>query len=225
MEFILFLVLAAAAFISLLVLATILYATFVPVDVSLRYSRSYETEEFTWQVSWGIITVRTDPGNPDWVQVLLLCRMISRFEKTRKRPDNDRKTGAGKSSPEERLYHGMSTILPFLTEIIPVVRKSVHLRECTCRIAFGMDSCARTGCLYGWLSAARGLLYAIPRLEIRISPVFDRPTFDLSLDAVFRISRPLLTGIRVYRILRRHFPTPDGTGPSRHTVKSDGMSA
>ncbi|MEN6610209.1 MAG: DUF2953 domain-containing protein [Methanoregulaceae archaeon] len=225
MEFILFLVLAAAAFLSILVLATILYATFVPVDVSLSYTRSHETQEFSWLVSWGIITVRTDPGNPHTVQVLLLNRPVYRFVRTGKKPDKENAGKRGESSLAESLYRGMSTILPFLTEIIPVVRRGVHLRSCTCYLAFGMDSPARTGCLYGWLSAARGLLYAIPRLEIHIVPVFDQPTFDLSFDAVFRITCPLLTGIRVYRILRRHFPTPYEAGAPPHQAERNGVPA
>lgn len=210
MEFILLSVLAAAALILLLVLAVILCAVFVPVDIALGAVLNQEMREFSWRISWGILSVRTDPDTPETIQLLLLEHQIYRFVKTGPGPDTGEKAAGGEPVPEEGLYHGMSTILPFLTDIVPVIRKRVHFQTCACHLVFGMDSPAGTGVMYGWLCAARGLLYALPGLDIRMVPVFDRQVFNLRLDAVIRITFPLLTGLQVSRIVRRHFPVPEG---------------
>lgn len=191
-----------------LVLVVMLYAVLVPVDIIFRYTLVRNTAAFSWRVSWGIFAAQNDPERADTIQVCFLGRHLVRFTRQETSLPEEGST-KNESNPEVDLYQRMRTAIPLLRNIAPVFLESVHLRKCTCTITFGMSGPAQTGCLYGWLSAARGILSAIPHLTIHLVPVFDHPVLDIDTDAELRISFPLLTAIRVYRVLRNQDPSQD----------------
>jgi hypothetical protein len=212
--FVLFLLACATVFLALMLFA-ILFASLVPADVSIVYEREAGEHSARLLVTWWIISIRSGPKDPDAADLCLLGRRVLRLHRDHR--------GPGGASHLEDLARRTGAILPLIPDIMRILRATIRLRRCDCRLTFGLASPAATGCLYGWLCAIKGALYCFPRLNFTLRPVFDRQVLDVRASLVFRLRYPLITGIRIYRIVRR---TPRSSAASgAASVKPSGGEA
>ena len=181
------------------VLLAILYALIIPADISIRYDRSCRNHTTSWRVIWGFFQIQSETAGMGKYRICMFGRYFLLTGGSTERK-SDRVAGL---TGTDASFDRVRAIAPVIPDVIGILRNALRIRRCSCTFTFGLGSVAGTGRLYGWLSAIRGMLYSFPGLDVTFTPVFDRQMFDLELTLVFRLYRPLLTGIRLYRVMRK----------------------
>lgn len=191
------LILFALAAACLLVLALYL----VPVEI-IGTIEKRDGIESRFSVSWGVFTCRFVLAEEQGLDLYFGKRhLYHRFIDggTRKEASQVGKDEASPRLPLSQLIDAWPHIQkPFLR-----ILRCVTFRRLSCDLQFGLASPVETGIAYGYLWAFKGLLTPFPRVQLSMTPVFDRRMLVCSGMAHLAVERPLVVLFAVATVMTR----------------------
>lgn len=151
-------------------------------------------------VSWGLLAVRFVLAEKDGVDFYFgKRRLYHRFIGSASRKEVLPKEDGSLRVPLSQLIDAW----PYIQELFLRILRCITFRCVSCDLQFGMASPADTGIVYGYLWVLRGLLAPFPRVQLSMTPVFDRSVFECSGTAHLAVERPLVVLVAVATALSR----------------------
>ena len=146
----------------------------------------------TWlSVSWGVLAFRFVLAEEQSFNLYignrrLFHRIIDTAER-REAPPAEREEG-GARIPLSQLIDAW----PHLQRLFLRIIRCITFRRLSCELRFGLANPADTGIMYGYLWALKGLLAPLPKVQLSMTPVFDRGMLECSGTAHLAVQRPLV---------------------------------
>jgi len=170
--------------ISLNVLLIMLLA--VPIDIEYEFNNRLEKKSRT-RIIWlfGLINVELKESANDF---------DIEFEKPKKKRRSKSKSGIKPILAALKSEGFLRRTLKFLKDIFNIA----EIKNLQAKLSFGLGDPADTGQLYGLMSPVFAFLYAVPRVNVSFTPIFDRATLDAEINAALRI-----VPIRFFRAIFR----------------------
>lgn len=191
------LILFALAAACLLVLALYL----VPVEI-IGTIEKRDGIESRFSVSWGVFTCRFVLAEEQGLDLYFGKRhLYHRFIDggTRKEASQVGKDEASPRLPLSQLIDAW----PHIQKLFLRILRCVTFRRLSCDLQFGLASPVETGIAYGYLWAFKGLLTPFPRVQLSMTPVFDRRMLVCSGMAHLAVERPLVVLFAVATVMTR----------------------
>ncbi|MDT8357707.1 MAG: DUF2953 domain-containing protein [Methanomicrobiaceae archaeon] len=186
---ILLLFMLAAAFLLLLALYL------VPVEVIGTVERKERMRSWL-SVSWGVLALRFVLDEEQSVDLYFGKRRL--FHRFIDRPSRKGAPAVVKEEGASRVpLSQLVDAWPSLQRLFLRILRCITFRRLSCDLRFGLANPADTGILYGYLWALKGLLAPLPRVQLSMTPVFDRSMLECSGTAHFAVQRPLMVLVGV----------------------------
>ena len=178
--------------ISLNVLLIMLLA--VPIDIEYEFNNRLEKKSRT-RIIWlfGLINVELKESANDF-DIEFEKPKKKRLNKIKKKRRSKSKSGIKPILAALKSEGFLRRTLKFLKDIFNIA----EIKNLQAKLSFGLGDPADTGQLYGLMSPVFAFLYAVPRVNVSFTPIFDRATLDAEINAALRI-----VPIRFFRAIFR----------------------
>jgi hypothetical protein len=170
-------------------LIPVLALAFVPLDVLLSLELAGEIRVGV-SVSFGPLGLRMRYGR-DRLEILVRDRVLLRTRIPAAPGHSRRRNGPGPRGIPSGRIRDLTECPHTLMRIALRLLGQVSFRSLRAEMRIGLSSPFDTGILFGTWAALRPFLSAPPDRIVSITPVFDREVFEGSVEAAFRIRRPV----------------------------------
>lgn len=191
------LILFALAAVFLLVLALYL----VPLEIIGTFGKRRDTES-SISVSWGVLKLRFVLAGENGLDLFLGQKLL--YHRPIERLIGKEVSPVEKEEEFPRIpLSQLIDAWPYIQEFFLRILRCITFRRFSCELQFGLASPVNTGIVCGYLWALKGLLTPFPRVQLSITPVFDRSMLECSGTAHFAVQRPLVVLVAVATVLTR----------------------
>ena len=179
-------------FISLIVLVIFLLS--VPIDIRFEFNNKNKTKTKT-HITWlyGLVDVDLEGQASKTVEKIHISKKVKR---KKKKPKRSFKTSW-------KAFLAVIKTEGFAKKVFQLLKGLLHvaeIKQLQGEIAFALDDPADTGRLYGMMSPAFAFMYALPRINFAVTPLFAEPTIKAELKFAFRLV-PVRIFVAIFRFI------------------------
>ena len=196
----------------LLIVIAVLYLLLVPIDLMVTGMLEPEGVTAEGGLTWGVagFVAEQRQGNLRTAVMLFGHRFWFSMEQGQQKPEvsvkpeEPEKPVAPAEESEEHKEEKRRSSGPGAGEVISMVEeawpriidllgstiRAVEIRSVTIEMAFGLSDAAKTGEVFGYLMAIRGMLTPVPWFSMGVTPVFDTITLVGTGSGTLRLNHP-----------------------------------
>lgn len=217
----------------LLIVLAVLYLLLVPIDLQVTGTLDPEGMTAAGGLTWGVAGLVAEHRQGDLKTGVSLFghRFWFSMERGRQKPEGSVRSkepekpiaSAGESEEHQEKKQGSSgpgagevigmveEVWPRITDLLGSTFRALEIRSISIDMTFGLSDAAKTGEVFGYLMAIRGMLTPVPWFSMGVTPVFDTITLVGTGSGTLRLNHPgtllvpaarLLLSRPVWRMIR-----------------------
>lgn len=222
----------------LIIVLAVLYLLLVPIDLQVTGTLEHQGVTATGGLTWGVVgfVAEQRPGHIRTAITLFGHRFWFSTERGLKKPESAKSAGVvkqaepaavrgeeGEEYNEKKSGPGAGEVIsmveeawPRITDLLGSIIRAVEIRSVTIDMAFGLSDAAKTGEVFGYLMAIRGMLTPVPWFSMGVTPVFGTITLAGTGSGTLRLNHPGTLLVPVARLLLCR--------PVRRMIRARGVS-
>ena len=204
----------------LLIVIAVLYLLLVPIDLMVTGMLDPLGVTAEGGLIWGVagFVAEQRQGNLRTAVTLFGHRFWFSMEQGQQKPEVSVKPEEPVAPPEESEEHqeekrrlsgpGVGEVIstvqeawPRITDLLGSTIRAVEIRSVTIDMTFGLSDAAKTGEVFGYLMAVRGMLTPVPWFSMGVTPVFGTITLAGTGSGTFRLNHPGTLLVPIARLL------------------------
>jgi len=169
-------------FVLICIVSVLIFLLAVPIEINYEFSNRFPKKSIT-KVRWffGLVNFKIE-GNARNIDLKPEIPKRKKAKKKHKTPSRY-KTGAKIFLAIIRSNGFLKQSLKLLRDVLTVA----EIKQLQAQLGFGLGDPADTGRFYGLMSSLFAFLYAIPRVNFAVTPLFDRSSFEAEIAAGLKI--------------------------------------
>jgi hypothetical protein len=196
----------------LLIVLAVLYLLLVPIDLQVTGTLDPEGLNAAGGLTWGVAGLVAERRHGDLKTAVSLFghRFWFSMEQGRQKPEvsvkpeepenpvapveeskehQEEKRGSSELSAGE-VISMVEEAWPRITDLIGSTIRALEIRSISIEMTFGLSDAAKTGEVFGYLMAIRGMLTPVPWFSMGVTPVFDTITLVGTGSGTLRLNHP-----------------------------------